>query len=64
MALSDKLTLSELPVYGFRVVEERKAKHERYPSFRHKCHGCGLWFKQLQGNPGRMLCLKCFTSSN
>ena len=56
--IEDRIEEEELEQYGFVKIKDNLAKHRRYNSYRHKCEGCGIWAKDVQGAQ-HMLCRKC-----
>lgn len=58
MALPDRIKEQDLDTFGFKIVSENLAKHNRYNSYRHKCSKCGIWVKQAYRE--KKLCKKCW----
>jgi len=57
----DFMTLAQLELAGFELVNETLAKHPKYESYRRRCKGCGLWIKSSLHNGE---CNRCFDKEN
>jgi hypothetical protein len=59
MSMPDLMTEEELRAEGFVLQSEDTARHVQYPTWRYKCHECGLWFREIEEHEGRQICLPC-----
>lgn len=59
MPMPDLMTQEELHAEGFVLQTEDTARHVQYPAWRYRCHGCGLWVREIDDRDGPQTCLRC-----